>query len=389
MAEMSMSVSHGSPAGRAHNVAEEYRKGLANADPERAHLNEVLVDESIEGAYRELFGEALERYNAKQVEKGHPERGISDYLGKIRSGKQEKPSYEMVVQVGNRDTNPATDEACRIGSSAIYRDFLREFEKRFPALHVYQAAIHMDEATPHLHVAYIPVSTGNKRGLDTRNSLRGALRAMGYADVRDLNADLHGLLQEVASARGVERLDMGCHRARLSVRDFKAMQEEIASEEEYPYRNDPRLVELVVEQQEQIDALGDALDGVLVSAQALVDREVRPWSLGTLRELIAELGTASAFARGVRDAARGAVSRFKAAIDAVPSLWRDYVINPVSGRLRASREAYEPPARKGGGMSLDELEAQVRPLGEMAEGARRAAIPINPAAQDAPRSSAR
>ena len=37
-----------------------------------------------------------------------------------------------------------------------------------------------DEATPHLHIDFVPYTTGSKRGLDTRVSLKQALSALGF-----------------------------------------------------------------------------------------------------------------------------------------------------------------------------------------------------------------
>ena len=38
----------------------------------------------------------------------------------------------------------------------------------------------MDEATPHLHIDFVPFTTSSKRGLDTRVSLKQALAAQGF-----------------------------------------------------------------------------------------------------------------------------------------------------------------------------------------------------------------
>lgn len=369
--QQSMSISVGKVAGHAHMVEVEYRQGLDNVDPSRTELNRVLRDVPLEQLYRETFGAAVDEYNRKQVEKGHPERQIGDYLEKLRSGKQEKPSYEMVVQIGSRDTNPASDEACRFGSGLVYEDFLEEFERRFPQLRVYQAAVHVDEATPHLHVAYVPVSEGNRRGLGTKNSLRGALRQMGFSDVRELNAAMFEVLEEVCARRGIERLDMGCNRAHLSVRDFKAMQAELEAEEAYPYRNDPRLVQLVVAQQEQIEQLSETCEELTASVESLVRHDPRPWNLSTLRDLFAEIGEQAARVRGVLEGARALAERARECIEAVPQLWRDRIINPVTDRLRRERDEWvemmddrRAEGDSGGGMTLDQLEAEcMEPVG--------------------------
>ena len=40
----------------------------------------------------------------------------------------------------------------------------------------------MNEATPHLHIDFVPFTTGSKRGLETRVSLKQALAKQGLQD---------------------------------------------------------------------------------------------------------------------------------------------------------------------------------------------------------------
>ena len=61
----------------------------------------------------------------------------------------------------------------------ILDKFYHSFLERNPHLHVYSAHLHMDEATPHLHIDVIPFTTGSKRGLSTRVSLKQALADQG------------------------------------------------------------------------------------------------------------------------------------------------------------------------------------------------------------------
>lgn len=79
----------------------------ANADPERSHLNLCYCNEDIKQVYRHPFGEALSRYNEKQTRADHT---ITDYHEKIRSGKQEKPFHEVIIQIGNCDDMKAKIE---------------------------------------------------------------------------------------------------------------------------------------------------------------------------------------------------------------------------------------------------------------------------------------
>ena len=156
-----------------HNSRKFHAK---NTDPERSHLNITYCQENIKAAYHELFDDALERYNAKQT---RADRRIEDYYEKIRSGKQEKPFHEIILQVGNRDDMSADSEEGQL-AAAVLDEYMKGFQERNPQLRVFSAHLHMDEATPHLHIDFVPFTTGSKRGLDTRVSLKQALAAQGF-----------------------------------------------------------------------------------------------------------------------------------------------------------------------------------------------------------------
>lgn len=147
-----------------------------NTDPERASLNHDYCNENIKTVYYELFDEALEHFNAKQT---RTDRVVKDYYEKIRSGKQEKPFHEVILQIGNfKDMNAQSDEG-RLAEKVL-DEYMQRFQERNPYLRVFSAHLHMDEATPHLHIDFVPFTTGSKRGLDTRVSLKQALAAQGF-----------------------------------------------------------------------------------------------------------------------------------------------------------------------------------------------------------------
>jgi hypothetical protein len=56
-------------------------------------------------------------------------------------------------------------------------------QERNPHLRVFNMVLHMDEATPHLHVDFIPVATEQSRGLSTRVSMKQALKQQGFVGV--------------------------------------------------------------------------------------------------------------------------------------------------------------------------------------------------------------
>lgn len=153
------------------------RKFIAeNVDKSRTQDNIEYENISLENAYHNLFDEALQRYNDKQKRN---DRKIENYLEHIQKGKQEKPFYEIIVQVGNKNDMGVNTHNKEL-SKTILDEYMKEFQKRNPYLYVFNAHLHMDEATPHLHIDFIPFTTNSKRGLDTRVSMKQALSNQGF-----------------------------------------------------------------------------------------------------------------------------------------------------------------------------------------------------------------
>ena len=152
----------------------------SNVVKERISDNIVYKREDIKDKYNELFSKALEEYNAKQK---RADRKIDDYYKKIKSSKKEKPFQEIVVQVGDV-------ENCGLGTEnfedakKVLDEFMRDFEKRNPNMIVFNAVMHLDEATPHLHIDFIPICHTHKQGLSTSVSFRGALNEQGLFSKR-------------------------------------------------------------------------------------------------------------------------------------------------------------------------------------------------------------
>ena len=231
-----------------HNSRKFHAK---NTDPERSHLNVTYCQENIKMVYHELFDKALERYNAKQT---RADRKIENYYEKIRSGKQEKPFHEIILQVGNKDDMSADSDEGRL-AAAVLDEYMKAIQERNPNLRVFSAHLHLDEATPHLHIDFVPFTTGSKRGLDTRVSLKQALAAQGFKGgtrgdtewsqwVRSEKEQLSAVMER----HGIEWEDKGTHDMHLSVLDYKKEQraKEIAALETVKAEN-----ESLVESQER------------------------------------------------------------------------------------------------------------------------------------------
>lgn len=204
-----------------HNSRKFHAK---NIDSERSYLNVEYCNEDVKDVYHELFDEALVRYNEKQT---RSDRKIDDYYDKICFGKQEKPFHEIILQIGDKDNMGATTENGQLAAKVL-DEYMRDFQRRNPTLRVFSAYLHMDEATPHLHIDFVPYTTGSKRGLDTRVSLKQALSALGFKGGTRSETELNQWVQhekkqlaEIMLEHGIEWEQKGTHEKHLSVLDFK------------------------------------------------------------------------------------------------------------------------------------------------------------------------
>lgn len=193
-----------------------------NVDPTRTAFNKILIDKDIRQVYKEVFGEALAEYNENQVAKKHPERQKKDYYSSICHDKKTEPFREAVVQIGNKDK-----QIPRWESNEILQKFLKKFQENNPQLVVVGAYIHNDEATPHMHIDYVPVATYSK-GLKTRVSNDKALNQMGYKTWNDWKDSQMACLENLVREKGYDREYMNnSNRHIADVEKFKRVQKEV------------------------------------------------------------------------------------------------------------------------------------------------------------------
>ena len=213
-----------------------------NVDASRSSMNITYVKTPIDQAYDQIFGDALREYNAKQKRK---DRKIDNYLDHIKQSKNnEKIFYENVVQIGKRDDTGILDQDGNITDEAllareILDEYARTFQERNPNLILFNAVLHMDEATPHLHLDYIPVAHGYKTGLSTRNSLTKGLQEMGIepAKGKNDNETMHWQQRErefitgLCRERGLDIEVLGIKRDDYSLPEYKAAMREVEAAE--------------------------------------------------------------------------------------------------------------------------------------------------------------
>ena len=250
-----------------HNSRKFHAK---NTDPERSCLNVEYCNENVKDVYHELFDEALARYNEKLT---RSDRRIDDYYEKIRSGKQEKPFHEIILQIGDKDNMGAKTENGQLAAKVLDK-YMWDFQRRNPTLRVFSAYLHMDEATPHLHIDFVPYTTGSKRGLDTRVSLKQALSVLGFKGGTRRETELNQWvayekeqLAAVMLEHGIEWEKKGTHEKHLSVLDFekKERAKEVAELEQSISDGKERLSDIqiqhrkAVQETEQIRQKGEAI----------------------------------------------------------------------------------------------------------------------------------
>lgn len=244
MAKASISIAKGKGS-MAHNNRDFVTE---NVDKSRTADNITYKKESLEDAYKHCFGKAIDEYNAKQKRADRRIDGVRGYMEQVRtSGNGEKLFYENVVQVGNmQDSHVGTNQGDKC--KAILDDYMRDFQERNPNLYVFNAVMHLDEQTPHLHIDYIPLADGYQKGLQVRNSLDRALKQQGLEGKANKYENrtiawqngekdhIDGIMKEY----GLERTaDKGLHQEHKSVDYYKTVVNDIHNE----VKNMPKQIE--------------------------------------------------------------------------------------------------------------------------------------------------
>ena len=226
------------PKGKGHLTHNNRDFICNNVVPERTAWNRIYIQEPLKDAYEKCFGQALRDYNAAQKRK---DRQKEDYLKEIEnSGNKEKTFYENIVQIGKKTDTPVVDENGMLTEDAkaaieILDCYAKTFQERNPNLYLFNCVMHLDEATPHLHIDYIPVAHGYKNGMKTRNSLTKAFQQMGFAKAvsRKQNETVawqereREYLTELCREQGIEIEVLGVQRDNLSLPEYKAAMREV------------------------------------------------------------------------------------------------------------------------------------------------------------------
>src|SRR5699024_2440012 len=248
----------------------------ANVDRSRSEQNVTFCNEDLKKVYHELFDEALAAYNAK---KKKTRDKIPDYYEHIRQSKQEKLFHEAIFQIGN-----LTD--CGCGSpggeraAAALKEFAESFQERNPYLRVFNMVLHMDEATPHLHVDFVPVATEQSRRLSTRVSMKQALKQQRFERLGRKQtkwtawmARERAALAEIAQAHEFEIVSLGGGRPHMELPEYRAAAQRLEAVQEQVTAAEQDMA--VLEQQKK--ALGKTVRRLQAAEKVQVDLDaIRP-----------------------------------------------------------------------------------------------------------------
>lgn len=188
----------------------------SNVDHSRTPDNITLVRENIQDAYHRLFDESVIKYNENQKRN---DRKIKNYFDKIYRSKKEKPFYEFIAQVGNQGDQPDQKK-----SVEILEEFNQMLQKDYPNMKIFNSVIHVDESTPHIHIDFIPVGEGYKKGLEKRVSMQKALQNLGFSNYADFRNELMQKFEIIAKNHDIERKrDVAVGERHLTIQDYRAL----------------------------------------------------------------------------------------------------------------------------------------------------------------------
>ena len=187
--------------------------------------------------------------------------------------------HEVIFQIGNREDMAVGTEAGDLAVNVL-DEYVKDFQKRNPTLRVFSCYLHQDEATPHLHIDFIPYVTDWKgKGMDTRVSLKQALKSLGFQGGNKHDTELNQwinhekeVLAEIAKQYGIEWEQKGTHEEHLDVYNFKKKErkkevQELEQEKEHLTAEKEELTAQIAESRTDIQNLKDDKEQAIKAKQ--------------------------------------------------------------------------------------------------------------------------
>lgn len=220
------------------SIAHNNREFAAhNVDVFHTPDNITFVCQPIGEAYDQLFAESTKRYNEKQKRNDRKVHGsYYEHLfgvkpcNNVRTAADKRKSfYEDVVQIGKLEDSGFGTEDFQLVADCL-KEYMEGFQKRNPNFYVFNAVLHMDEATPHLHIDYIPVGH-YKRGQDVQNGIAQALKEMGYGEGKMAIAKWRTaeveVLNKICLEHGIKPLAPEKARGTVEISEYKEQRQQV------------------------------------------------------------------------------------------------------------------------------------------------------------------
>ena len=207
-----------------------------NVDRNHIKDNITFIREDIGYVYEHLFAESTRRYNTRQKRndrKIHCSYYESLFHRKptnsvVTAADKRKSFYEDVVQIGRKEDSGVDTEDAQLVADCL-KEYMAGYQKRNPNFVVFNAVLHMDETTPHLHIDYIPVGH-YRRGQDTQNGIAQALKEMGFGEGKGAIARWRAseieVLNQICLAHSITPLEPEKSRGSMSVKEYKEARQE-------------------------------------------------------------------------------------------------------------------------------------------------------------------
>lgn len=194
---------NGSSVSRGHNLRkDEIVSKESHIVPDGVH--ETWYDVAPRQAYERLFGQAVREYNEKQ---NRADRKITNYYNEVCDDQRRHVVYEMIIGIYPKEDEFISNQ----DSKEIMREFVNTWHLRNPNLELTGVYYHADEqGVPHVHIDYIPVAHGYKRGPAVQNGLVKALGEMGIKGNAKNTAQIqweareNAVLEQLCTDKGIQ-----------------------------------------------------------------------------------------------------------------------------------------------------------------------------------------
>lgn len=333
---------------------------------EKSSDNIVIRQSTIQDAYKEVFGEAVEEYNAKQKRK---DRQIKDYYKHVYHSKTLDLQREMIIGLGNKEDWEKLGYEKKKEAGQLIKEVIEDFIRdKKDHIHVYNAVVHLDEAgAPHAHINFIPLAHNYKNGLKTQPSWTKSLAQMGYPGkgrkpfmaFRETEVERIG---RIAKKYGIERKlgetnplpDVQTYkRVKDLEKQAKAKEAEIEGLEQEYSQKDRALKEQYTEQARALQSYEEKLKSELEAKE--IDLELLDGELAEKQELAHGAEESARQARQQAQEAQGEAERLQKEADRLKSQVidsnralseKDQLINRQEAQLERNDQLFNEQTRQ-------------------------------------------